>query len=66
MYLKILVDVLAGQCDKSPNSLHGVGSLSEVAQVVIFHTFYGTCPCTGPHNPIQSTSFCWHSFQMFL
>ena len=43
MCLKILVDiVLASQCDKSPNSLHGIGSLSEVAQVVIFHIFYGT------------------------
>ena len=43
MCLKILVYiVLAGQCNKSPNSLHGIGSLSEVAQVVIFHAFYGT------------------------
>lgn len=71
MYLKVLVDVvLAGQCDKSPNSLHGIGSLSEVAQVIIFHTFYGTwrfIPLAHVQgHTIQSTSFCSHSFKVFL
>jgi len=71
MYLQILVDVvLAGQCDKSPNSLHGIGSVSKVAQVVILHTFYGTwrfIPLAHVQgHTIQSISFCPHSFKMFL
>jgi hypothetical protein len=47
-----------------------MGSLSEVAQVVIFHTFYGTwriIPFVHVQgHTIQSTSICPHSCKMFL